>query len=68
MQKLEIPHTSRVWMNEKVKLTNLDKMQHSTQQKYNPIVQESFFYISQSDYDRLCTVVVNPLSPNSDQH
>ena len=49
-KKLEIPLTSRVWMNEKVKHTNLDKMQHSTQQKYNPIVQESFFYISQSDY------------------
>ena len=43
-------------MNEKVKLTNLDKMQHSTQQKYNPIVQKEslfFFYISQSDYVEL---------------
>ena len=43
-------------MKEKVKLTNLDKMQHSTQQKYNPIVQRErvfFFYISQSDYVEL---------------
>ena len=30
-------------------------MQHSTQQKYNPIVQREslFFYISQSDYVEL---------------
>lgn len=42
-------------MKEKVKLTNLDKMQHSTQQKYNPIVQREslFFYISKSDYVEL---------------
>ena len=43
-------------MKEKVKLTNLDKMQHSTQQKYIILLSKErvfFFYISQSDYVEL---------------